>query len=416
MRINQNIMAYNAYRNLSSNETTLSKSLEKLSSGYRINRAADDAAGLTISQGLRAQVSGLRQATRNAQDGISVVQTAEGALNEVHNMLGRMRDLAVQAANTGSQDPAARDAAKKEVDELYGEINRIADTTKFGGTALLAGTYGNTAATGAIGFSANGKYTYTHDGGVANNNKFTVTLTGGNGAISVDMGAVDYANVTASQMASTLQTAIRAGLAVGGAGGNAVDWAASQNLTVTAASAGGTGTYFQIDVPGLANGGTWSIDPTGANTQTVLGAAVVASSATVAGSAKFQVGANASDTQISVTVGDMHASGTNLNLSGVGALVASGSTTAISTIDTAIAFVSTTRAQLGATQNRFESVISNLQVSTENLSASESRIRDVDYAQEMVTFTRGQILNQAATSMLGQANQLPQGVLSLLRG
>jgi flagellin len=143
MRINQNISALNSYRNLSSTNTVMGKSLEKLSSGFRINRAADDAAGLVISQGLRAQVSGLRQATRNAQDGISVVQTAEGALNEVHSMLNRMRDLAVQSVNA-SNDSDARTAANNEITELKSEISRIADQTKFGSQKLLDGSFGRT--------------------------------------------------------------------------------------------------------------------------------------------------------------------------------------------------------------------------------------------------------------------------------
>src|SRR5690349_13752261 len=154
MRINQNIQAFNAYRNLSTTNTQMGKSLEKLSSGFRINRAADDAAGLVISQGLRAQVSGLKQATRNAQDGISVVQTAEGALNEVHSMLNRMRDLAVQSVNA-SNDAEARGAANNEITELKGEISRIAQQTKFGSQALLDGSFGATPGTTAGAVASN---------------------------------------------------------------------------------------------------------------------------------------------------------------------------------------------------------------------------------------------------------------------
>src|SRR5215510_11673803 len=143
MRINQNIMAMNAFRNLDASTNRLSKSLEKLSSGFRINRAADDAAGLVISQGLRAQVSGLQQATRNAQDGVSVVQTAEGALNEVHGMLNRVRDLIIQSANTASSDATARQAAQNEITQLRSEIDRIAGTTSFGTQKLLNGTFGS---------------------------------------------------------------------------------------------------------------------------------------------------------------------------------------------------------------------------------------------------------------------------------
>ena len=147
MRINQNVMAFNAYRNLAATNTNLGKSLEKLSSGYRINRAADDASGLVISQGLRAQVSGLKQASRNAQDGVSVVQTAEGALNEVHSMLNRMRDLVVQAANTGASDSNARQAAQNEITQLRSEIDRIGQTTAFGSQKLLDGSFGAQVAT-----------------------------------------------------------------------------------------------------------------------------------------------------------------------------------------------------------------------------------------------------------------------------
>jgi flagellin len=269
MRVNQNITAFNAYRNLSASNVSMGKTLEKLSSGTRINRAADDAAGLVISQGLRAQVSGLTQATRNAQDGISVVQTAEGALNEVHNMLNRMRDLAVQANNTGSQDAAAQTAAQAEVAELKTEIDSISSQTKFGATNLLDGAY----------------------------------------------------------------------------------------------------------------------------------------------SKVFQVGANNGET-IAVAISGV----STVSLAVDGVSLTTNLAAAITTIDAAISTVSSIRGKLGATQNRFESRISNLQVATENLSASESRIRDTDYASEMVKFTRGQIMNQVGTSMLAQANQLPQGVLSLLRG
>jgi len=280
MRINQNVMANNAFRNLSTTNVSLGKSLEKLSSGFRINRAADDAAGLVISQGLRAQTSGLRQATRNAQDGISVVQTAEGALNEVHTILNRMRDLAVQSANTGANDVAARTAAGAEITALTLEIDRIATSTSFGGTKLLDGTYG-----GAI---------------AANAKQFQI------GANSNDVLAVNIGTV----------------------------------LT--------TGT-----------GGLFTVPP-------------------------------AVDTAVTAAA-------------------------AIGTLDGAIGRISTQRGDLGALQNRFESMINNLQVTTENLVASESRIRDTDMAAEMTNFTKNQILSQAGTAMLAQANQVPQSILSLLR-
>jgi flagellin len=284
LRINNNIAAQNAYRNLSVTDGQMSKSLEKLSSGYRINRAADDAAGLSISEGLRSQIGGLKVAVRNAQDGISVVQTAEGALTETHSILQRMRDLSVQAASTGSQDSDARSAAQTEFSQLGQELDRIANTTAFGGQKLL--DVGGSAYTGTFQVGANGS--------------------------SSDQIAV--------------------------------------NLSTAAFGSGATLTGF--DSAGL---GVGSLDLTSAGTA------------------------------------------------------------AIDAIDKAIKGVSTARATLGAYQNRFEHTINNLNVAVENLSASESRIRDTDMAQEMVSFTRSQILTQAGTSMLAQANQAPQNVLSLLR-
>jgi flagellin len=284
LRINNNIAAQNSYRNLSVTDNQMSKSLEKLSSGFRINRAADDAAGLSISEGLRSQIGGLKVAVRNAQDGISVVQTAEGALTETHSILQRMRDLSVQAASTGSQDSDARFAAQTEFQQLNLELDRIATTTAFGGQKLLD--------------LSSGGYTGTFQ-------------VGANSA-------------AADQIAVSLGTA--------------------------AFGAGSTVTGF--DSAGL---GVGSLDLTTAGTA------------------------------------------------------------AIEAIDIAVKGVSTARATLGAYQNRFEHTINNLNVAVENLSASESRIRDTDMAQEMVSFTRSQILTQAGTSMLAQANQAPQNVLSLLR-
>jgi flagellin len=271
MRINNNVVAFNASRNLGTSNAALGKSLEKLSSGFRINRAGDDAAGLVISQKLRAEVSGLRQATRNAQDGISFVQTAEGALSEVHNMLGRMRDLAVQAAND-TNDANARTAIKSEVDALAAEIGRIGTDTTFGGAAVFSATALN----------------------------FQVGSEGTGGQIAATVGVLDNTSLGGSDLTG---------------------------LTVDSA-------------------------------------------------------ANAR--------------------------------TSIEAIDDAIAAVSTSRGTLGAVQNRFESTIRNLQVTSENLSASESRIRDTDMASEMVNFTKNQILQQAGTAMLGQANSIPQSVLRLL--
>ena len=392
MRINSNVEALNAWRNLSSTGVQLGKSLEKLSSGFRINRAADDASGLVISQGLRAQVSGLRQATRNAQDGISVVQTAEGALNEIHSMLNRMRDLAVQASNTGTNDTAARTAANTEQVALRDEIDRISTSTRFGQQQLLAGTFGVTAAV-KTGFDADNTVTY------ASAATFTIN-SNGVGAKTVSIAAGTY-NMT--QLATQMQTAIRAGMVAG----NTYTQAQADAVTVEATTVG-AGASISIK-NNLASGQTFVLAD-GTNTP-LAGLNMVGTSAAAAGSGGvFQVGANASDT-INVTLG-----ATNTTTLGIASLdLVNSASAAISLIDSAIGSVSTTRGGLGAIQNRFESTINNLQVTTENVSASESRIRDTDMALEMSQFTRRQVLLQAGTAMLGQANQLPQSILSLLR-
>ncbi|MEM1332925.1 MAG: flagellin, partial [Actinomycetota bacterium] len=237
MRINQNTLAINAYRSLSTNNMSLGKSLEKLSSGFRINRAADDASGLVISQNLRAQVGGLRQATRNAQDGISVVQTAEGALGEVANILGRMRDLSVQAANSGSNDADARNAAQAEINALTAEVDRISGQTAFGGQNLLDGSYGVTAGTRSA-FDADGSLAFT--GG----DDITVSVAGGSGTVTVGLSGT----VTGQSAASYIESSIQAAL---NATGNSVDAAAANNLSVNF-EALGSGGVFTIENTGAA--------------------------------------------------------------------------------------------------------------------------------------------------------------------
>ena len=272
--VTSNVAALNAYRNLNMTQSAENSSLEKLSSGYRINRAADDAAGLAISQGLQAQIGGLSVAVTNAQDAISVVQTGDGALTETQSILQRMRDLAVQAASGGSQDANAQAASQTEFGQLQSEIDRIANTTNYDGQNLLDGTYTGTFQVGANNTA---------------NDQITVDLTG-----------------------TPMTTA------------------------------------------GL------SIDT-----------------------------AKVSDT--------------------------ASAQSAIDSIDAAITTVSTTRATLGAYQNRFQHTVNNLNVEVENLTASNSRIQDTDMASEMVKFTQSQILSQAGTAMLAQANQEPQSILKLLQ-
>lgn len=384
MRINQNTMAANAYRNLSTNNMSLGKSLEKLSSGFRINRAADDAAGLVISQNLRAQVGGLRQATRNAQDGISVVQTAEGALSEVHNILGRMRDLSVQAANTGSNDSDARDAAQAEITALTAEVNRISEQTAFGGQNLLNGNYGAQAGT---------QTAFDTDNSVVISS----------GTLTVNGETVTLANGTYSgaAYASAVESAMKAALI---AQGSAANVAAAETLSVSA-EAVGAGVALTV-----TNAGSAGLVIGGSGGGHAIADGTVAAASGTGGS--FQIGANANQT---VTVDITAVDATTLGVAALDVTDSAGAAAAITAIDSAITDVSTQRGDLGALQNRFESMINNLQVTTENLVASESRIRDTDMAAEMTNFTKSQILSQASTAMLAQANQVPQSILSLLR-
>jgi flagellin len=394
LRINQNIAAQNAYRNLSITDGQMSKSLEKLSSGYRINRAADDAAGLSISEGLRSQVGGLKVAVRNAQDGISVAQTAEGALNEVTSILQRMRDLSVQSANGGSNDNEAKAAAQKEFGQLNEELDRIGTTTSFGKSKLLDGSFGkaqevagtkqdpstNALPTGNLSFEI------TDIAGTTLSTPITVNTTG------------PGAGGSAKDVADSINTALKTALKAGGYKGDEI--AASAVVADD-----GSGYTFKLDGPKA-----FTLTDTGGGLATIGVTAAASATKANANTGQFQVGANSGETlNISINAISANALGTSaLDLT-------ADPDAAIDALDTAIQTVSDQRATLGAYQNRFEHTINNLNVSVENLSASESRIRDTDMAQEMVSFTRNQILTQAGTSMLSQANQASQNVLSLLR-
>ena len=408
MRINTNIMAFNAFRNLDVTNNRLAKSLEKLSSGYRINRAADDASGLVISLNLDKQVSGLRQATQNAQDGISVVQTAEGALTQVNSMLNRMHDLIVQAANTASSDSTARQAAQNEIVQLRAEIDRIGNTTAFGNQKLLDGSFGAQAGHVFTTFAANGGTLTT------TSTSFELILDGGAaaGSASFVIGVTAATYNSAASLQAELQAAI------------------STAIGATSTGAGFTGAVT-VTVKDLG-AGAWYVDikrnSTAASTKVTIqnssGGAVsfISGSAAVnnVGGGVFQVGANVTtQDQITLSIDDVRITGgsnvTYTALKGIDVTDTSQNATAASLVDAAIAAVSALRGELGADQNRFESTIANLQVTTENLSASESRIRDTDMASEMVNFTRDQILLQAGTAMLAQANAAPQTVLRLLQ-
>ena len=409
MRINQNIAAFNAYRNLNQTQTRLSSSLEKLSSGFRINRAADDASGLVNSENLRSQIGGLKVATRNAQDAISMVQTAEGAQTEVHSILQRMRDLAVQSGNLGTNDVNALKANQAELNKLVDELDRIADETQFGTQKILNGDFGGDAVdvvdveasiTRAASDDGTAAFAEVHltDASFADAAGRDVEITLSNSVNDVDVTVSFNYGASEAEAAQNLAAALN--------GLSAADKYAL-DISSVAVAAGGT----SVEVTAVTTAGT---------EEYVVDSAELA--ATVEGGAVFQVGANKGqtvDVRIDgVSSGDLEVDGLNIGKvdEGTGDLTATADTiaSAIEAIDKAIGTVSENRAELGAFQNRMESTIRNLSVAVENLSAAESRIRDTDMALEMVDFTRNQILSQAGTAMLAQANVIPQSVLSLL--
>jgi len=369
VRINTNVSALNAWKNLGITDTFMSKSLEKLSSGFRINRAADDAAGLAISEKMRAQISGLRQAARNAQDGISMIQTAEGALNETHSILQRMRELVVQGG-TGTNTDEDLDKINAEMAELVGELDGIAGRTEFNGLSLLNGTLGAEATNLGSNLAANGSgfFTVSSIRGAASGT-YTVTTTaahGANDAVTVSSGGVSQ-SISVANIESVTPGAKFHFDKLG--------------ITLTATAKG--------DLKNLAANNTFDI---------------------VAQGAELQIGANGGGQSLMVNVAAMNATALGVN----GVDVKGDFDTQLGAIDGAITKVSDQRSTLGAYQNRLEHTINNLNTSAENLAAAESRIRDVDMALEMATFTRHQILLQAGTAMLAQANMKPQSVLKLL--
>jgi flagellin len=392
LRINQNIAAQNAYRNLSVTDNQMSKSLEKLSSGFRINRAADDAAGLSISEGLRAQTGGLKVAVRNAQDAISVVQTAEGALNETTSMLQRMRDLSVQA-NNASLDKEAKTAAQAEFSALRSEIDRVSETTAFGKSKLLDGSFGNT-----------------------NSASSATALTLTDGKLPAGAQTLDITEIGGKTQTPTIS------VSVADADGLTPDEVASQlneQLSTKLKAAGMTGDEMSVAVKTDKDTGDVTFEVSGPKSFKATGITGDSQPDATKTPGDFQIGANSGET-LNINIKAVDAStlglkGLDLTATADPVTGKTGAAKAIEAIDKAITSVSDQRAKLGASQNRFEHTINNLNTAVENLSASESRIRDTDMAQEMVSFTRNQILTQAGTSMLSQANQSSQGVMSLLR-
>ncbi|MEV6849971.1 flagellin [Actinoplanes sp. NPDC051411] len=429
LRINQNIAAQNAYRNLSVTDGQMQKSLEKLSSGYRINRAADDAAGLSISEGLRSQIGGMKVAVRNTQDGVSVAQTAEGSMNEVTSILQRMRDLAVQASNSGATDSDAAGAANKEMTQLNAELDRIGNTTAFGKSKLLDGSFGATvttkftdaatnsiaadvtsgtaqvaAAPASVTGNGTGTGTWTFDlTQIGGSTKYPDGVTDlGTTPITVTVGAV-AADASPQDVAKAVNAGLQSALKAAGYQGTEVTMSAKVDANDnTTYAMSGTGNFATANDGGVL-GTDLKID-------TSSTAAAPTLTATGGSRGEFQVGANAKQ-KINIQIGAV-----NSEALGTAALdLTKDPDSAITTLDKALQSVSDSRASLGAYQNRFDHTINNLNVAVENLSASESRIRDTDMAQEMVSYTRSQILTQAGTSMLSQANQSAQNVLSLLR-
>jgi flagellin len=393
-RINTNIEALNAQRNLTATASKYASSVEKLSSGLRINRAADDAAGLAISERLQAQVTGLNQAQRNAQDGVSMVQTAEGALNEVHSMLQRIRELAVEAGNStlGQSDAQSVNA---EVTALQAEITRIASTTTFNGQNLLTNalTVSQTGGTVNNGFvvasGTNTAVTNVSVAGAKASTTYTMTSAAGAGTVTLSDGNGNSQTLTLQVIAAKGSETLNFG---------------NMGVSVTVASvAGDTAANVSAGLVGAGGGNTII---TGAGS-----------------SATFQIGANENET-LGVTFADARTSaytGFDAAITAFSAAAGgTGSITAtagalITATDTAIGLVSTQRANFGAVENRLNHTVASLSVASENLNASQSRIKDLDVAAEMVNFTKNSILQQAGTSILAQANSAPQNILTLLR-
>ena len=423
MRIQHNIMAMNAYRNYNNNTSALSKNLEKLSSGYKINRAGDDAAGLAISEKMRAQITGLKAASKNVKDGVSLVKTAEGALQEVHDMLNRMDSLATQSANGTYDNEVDRDNLQKEVDALKSEINRIADSANFNGIKLLDGSMGATtgapATYPAVGSAIdNGDKTMvTKAYGADLKTGDTVAITdGADGTISV---AITDAKGNSKTTKVNLKDVIK--ITNGTDAGKSlteIDGATGTrglkkgDTAVLDLSSVGLGRIEFTASDAIADGDLKNI---GAQLETAIAGTPAAGAAPAAGGGlNLQIGDTADDfNKLTISVGDMHA-----DALGIGALSIAKQPDAAAAIDSikkAINTVSSTRGDLGAAQNRLEHTQNNLSVMTENIQDAESTIRDTDVADEMMAYTKNNILVQSAQAMLAQANQVPQGVLQLLQ-
>lgn len=390
MSVNTNSVSLNAQRNLSSSQNSLATSMQRLSSGLRVNSAKDDAAGLAISERMSAQVRGLNVAARNANDGISLAQTAEGALGKVGDMLQRMRELAVQSANaTNSQSD--RDALQAEVSQLRNEIGRVADQTSFNGRKLLDGSF--SAADFQVGANANE----------------TITVSGITNAKTSGLGSVVQAKAAVTLDPSTITVAGRDAIAAG---------VVKVGTTDLGAIAAATSPEERIGQIAAAINDKSSL--TGINATVTYNAA----GTTITGlelTSENDIAANVITGLTAINAGGTatNAAATKATTNGIDTLSVSsfsGATTAMKQIDSALTQINNARATLGALQSRFETSIANIQTMAENVTAARGRIMDADFASETANLSRAQILQQAGTAMIAQANQLPQQVLSLLKG
>ena len=432
MVVQHNMQAANANRMLNVTTSAQSKSTEKLSSGYRINRAADDAAGLTISEKMRKQIKGLDRASTNAQDGVSAVQTAEGALTEVHSMLQRMNELATQSAN-GTNSTTDRKAIQDEIDQLTTEIDRVSETTKFNETYLLKGDD-----------SSNGnKKTFAQDNVLGTVNGLTVAAKGTTVAELTDnaditLGKVEVVsdNAAFTIADAAAQTKAQNVSKITSDGTNATvtlndgkevtntiaNIKTTYGIEATAAGSATISKQLTVENTNAAITGTYtgSLEKyaAGASVTAKLGISTGGATSLAVGTKALQfnlhVGADSDSTnKISVNIESMSSKG--IGVDGLKVDTEKSATKAIDTISDAIQKVSSQRSSLGAVQNRLEHTINNLDNVVENTTSAESRIRDTDMAKEMVNYSKNNILAQAGQSMLAQANQSNQGVLSLLQ-
>jgi len=441
MRINNNIMAMNAHRQLAVNQTNASKSMERLSSGMRINRAGDDAAGLAISEKMRGQIRGLKQAQRNAQDGISLIQTAEGALNEIHAILQRMRELATQSA-TDTNTEVDRLEIQKEIDQLASEITRIADTTEFNTQNLLGGKFTAKFHIGAnegqnvdldinsmsaaalevagdvtyVAVSATISATYTDvdNTGVNKDNDETdaeATIVNGKYTVGGTEGAYTLLDSEDEVVATSKDGITFIGVKPGDGIADKIVFGSALKLGAEVdINTDETTATVNFDGPTEVSVANKGLD-TGVYTVTADG--IENAKGEVVATYDADKGGYVNADGEVVLEGEI-AAGTELTVGGINVSSQDKADAAITTINDAIETVSAERSKLGAMQNRLEHTIANLGTSAENLQAAEARIRDLDMAEEIMAFTKNNILQQAATAMLAQANMAPQSVLQLL--